>query len=549
MKTDHTLILPKLRQTWRRQRLREHLRGGSCLVVGACAFFLAGFVVDWAFEMPMAGRLMLSVMCLVVMVGVLFSVWWKRLRRFEHRATAAMVERHHPELKSLLSSFVELKEDDADSILGSGELKQVVQEQAADATESIRFSEVVRFESAFGLLKGAGFTLAVFAAAWLVWPDHLRIYSMRMAGNEIQYPTQTRILAVTGDAKIKQGESLSLSARAGGRVPRSGALRIRLNSANWQTLQLERVGDDEFRHSFEHLTSSFEYIAAIGDTETEMYRVDVVPPPAIRTAKVIIRPPDYTQVKESTIEKFNFEVPHGSEVEWQIQFEDALGKAEVFVGSDEPESLVVNAEGTEVRFRRAIDQSTGYRFRWYRRNTGFVFDAPRHQIYARPDTPPEISIMRPMDDIKATVNKNLFLEFQARDDYGLGPAWLIYSVNDGEEQKIPLGDLPKLDKDDPLPHPRFGLWPVQWRIKHDLPQIKVGDVITCSVEVSDIRTEADAGVIKRSQPRKISIVSKSEYQNYIFTKLIRIRESLASSQLEARKGRQALEVLLRSLKR
>jgi hypothetical protein len=549
METEHSPIHTKLRQTWRRAQMREHLRGGSCLVIGACTFFLAGFLADWTFEMPMAGRLLLLALSLGVIVGVLFAAWWKRLRRFEQRTTAALVERHHPELKSLLSSFVELKGDEADSILGSAELKQVVQEQAADATDSIRFSEVIRFESVFGLLKGAVFSLIIFTAAWIAWPEHLRIYSMRMAGADVSYPTQTRILSVTGNSKIKQGESLTLSAKAGGRVPHTGSLRIRLNGANWQTLKLERTGEDEFAHDFEHLTSSFDYVVAIGDAETEMHSVRVVPPPGIRSAKVVIRPPAYTQVKELEVEKFNFEVPEGSEVEWRILFEDALSSAEIFVGSDKPENLELTGDGKEVRFRTRIGQSTGYRFRWYRSDSGFVFDAPRHQIYARPDTPPEVSIMRPLDDIKATVNKKLFLEFQGKDDYGLGAAWLVYSINDGEELKIPLGKLPKLDKDDPLPRPRFGLWPLQWKINHDLPQIKAGDVISYAIEVADIRIEEDAGIIRRSQPRKISIVSKSEYQNYIFTKLMRVRESLASSQLEARKGRQAIEALLRSLKR
>ena len=542
-------IHTKLRRTWRRERGREHLRGASCLLIGACTFFLAGFLADWTFEMPMAGRLLLWGLSVGVMVGVLFSVWWNRLQRFEQRTTAAFVERHHPELKSLLTSYVELDAEEGDSILGSAELKHVGLEQAATATNSIRFSEVVRFDSVFGLMKGAAISLSVFAVAWLVWPEHLRVYSMRMTGNEIQYPTQTRILEVSGDRKIKQGQSLTLSACAAGRVPHTGTLRIRLNGANWQTLQVDRIEDDEFAHNFEHLTSSFDYIVAIGDTETDMHRVEVVPPPSIRSANVIIRPPNYTQVKASQVEKLNFEVPEGSEVEWRIEFEETLSKADAFVGSEEPESMEVNTEGTEVRYRRVIDQSIGYRFRWHHKDSGFVFDAPRHQIYARPDTPPEVTIMRPMDDIKATVNKKLFLEFQAKDDYGLGPAWLIYSVNDGEEQKIPLGKLPKLDKDDPLPHARFGLWPLQWKIKHDLPLINAGDVITYAVEVADIRAEEGAGIIKRSQPRKISIVSRSEYQNYIFAKLMRIRKSLASSQLEVRKGRQAVEALLRSLRR
>ena len=58
-----------------------------------------------------------------------------------------------------------------------------------------------------------------------------------------------------------------------------------------------------------------------------------------------------------------------------------------------------------------------------------------------PDLNPRAGMIRPFEDGKATLSKVVDLAFWAKDDYGLDQAWIVYSLNDGSEQRWPLGSL------------------------------------------------------------------------------------------------------------
>lgn len=538
----------KLRGVWRRERLRSHLRGGSYLAAWAVGLFLASFLVDWVFTMPFIGRLLLLAGSLFVLGTVVTSRWWRFLRRYDRMLVATKVERKHPELMNLLTSYVEISWA-WDAVLGSSGLKRIVSDQAVDAARPMNFREIVSF-GAIGRVAGVAVgAILILCLVTVVLPEHTGIFVRRMRGMDIPYPTKTRIVEVTGDRTMKRGESLALTAKAEGVVPLTGILRIKLRDMAWQAIGLARAEDDTFIHGIDSLRYSFQYYFDIGDARTEVHSVTVVPPPGIVRTKVTVRPPAYTQIAEYDLEKLNVDVPEGSEIEWRIECDAELSGAMFFFGDEEPIQAKITGEGRTVELSRVVKESTAYHFRWRRRDTGFVYDAPPHRIYVRPDRTPTVAILKPAQSIKATVNKRLTVRFQAKDDYGLEQAWLAYSVNDGEESKILLGGLPKPKGQNDLPYPRYGVWPVQWKLKQHMPHVKKGDVIAFAIEVIDVRGGKGRGKTHRSQTRKIEVVSRSEYQKYIFKKLARIREYLVAVHLAAKKNRQAVAALSRSARR
>ena len=64
-----------------------------------------------------------------------------------------------------------------------------------------------------------------------------------------------------------------------------------------------------------------------------------------------------------------------------------------------------------------------------------------YTVNVTPDLPPDVEIVQPMEDEKATVRKRLMVKYHATDDYGLSEASLVYSVNDGAPQKWKIADL------------------------------------------------------------------------------------------------------------
>ena len=62
----------------------------------------------------------------------------------------------------------------------------------------------------------------------------------------------------------------------------------------------------------------------------------------------------------------------------------------------------------------------------------------QYLVRVLPDRAPEIELTEPREDTKATTRKKLALAFRAIDDYRLSQAWVVYSVNQGPEQRQPV---------------------------------------------------------------------------------------------------------------
>jgi len=524
-------------------RLRRHARGAMLVFAWAVVLFLAAFTLDRCFVLSLTQRMVVLALALGVAAVQLIRQWVRALQRFDRKHAAARIEQRHPELLNLLTSYVELAGPERERAHGSPELKDVVRDIAVETARPVNLRRVVDFRSLLPSLAGALWALLALTLVLTAWPRHVDVFARRMLGASEPYPTRTVILAVTGDRLMKRGAPLTLTGTVGGEVPASGALLVKYRGLKWQSVALNRAEGDAFSHTFNSLTATFDYGMEIGDARTPIHRVTVVPPPTVLRTRVRVRPPPYTRVEPYDLQAWNIEVPEGSELEWRITCDTELADAQLLLGIADPVDATLEQEGTEVVVRSFVDEPAIYRFRWRRKDTRFVYEDPVHRIYVKPDKKPEVALVQPRSDMQATVNKTLALKFRARDDYGITGAWLVHSLNDGEEARLDLGELPLPEDQADRAHPRYGVWPLVWNLKHEVPDLKVGDKITYAIEVEDIRAEGVAGEKRRTPPQHVKIVSFSDYQNYVFTRLAQTREGLASIHLEARKSRQVVEAL------
>jgi len=535
----------KLRRVWRMHRWRAHTRGVFLLTAWGIALFLAAFALDRWFLLSLGSRMTALGAVLAVLGTLLIRRWIRKLRRFNRSMSAAHIERRTPGLLSLLTSYVELTGPEREKAHGSDELKDVVRDIAVETARPVDLHKVVAFRSILPPLAGALWALLALAIATAVWPRHVAVFSRRLLGTDIPYPTRTVLVSITGNRIMKRGASLTVSAKAGGEVPQAGVLHVKYRGLNWQSLGFGLAGHATFAHEFSSLGATFDYYAEIGDAKSDTYRVTVVPPPTVLHTRVRVRPPPYTRVEPYDLQAWNIEVPEGSELEWRVTCDTELADAQLLLGLLDPLPATLEQGGTQVVVRCIVDEPAIYRFRWRRKDTRFVYDDPIHRIYVKPDKKPEVAIVQPRSDIQATVNKTLALKFRARDDYGITRAWLVHSLNDGEELRLDLGKLPLPEDQEDRVHPRYGIWPLVWNLKHEVPDIKVGDKITYAIEVEDIRAQDMPGEKRRTEPQHVNIVSFSDYQSYVFSRLAQTREGLASIHLEARKSRQVVEALTR----
>ena len=458
--------------------------------------------------------------------------------------------------------------------MGSQSLKSLVQEQAVDAVEPVDFKAIINFASISRIIKiSAGcFVLFLGIIVFLNRHGYVSVYVQRMQGKEVKYPTRTKILEVTAreipeivkrsptdfPLTVKVGQSVQLRALAGGKVPLQATLFMRPEKLHWQKLDIQQVeimdkdrdkSKGTFIYQVDRVTQSFEFYFKIGDTQSQIFAITSIPAPVVKTAQVSITPPDYTSMVPYKVDKMNVEVPEGSILEWKVSTDTELEKAWFIVSKGEPVEMTIAADNKTCTFKKTFTQTVSYRFRWKRKDTGYNYDGSTHRVYVKPDSPPEVRIIKPVADVKGTIRKRLTIRFQAKDDYGIKKAWMIYAVNDGKEVRVDFGKLQKPPTQKDLPYPRYGAWTRKWRVKDSLPDLKPGDFVNFRIEVEEYNAEGKVARRHKSTVRKLEILNTAQYQKYIYARLAQVREQLAATSLEARRHQQSIRALTINLKK
>ena len=525
----------KIRKAWRKERRFFHSRGVCFFLLWALALILLDFLVDWLFLIPGYGRIILLSVNVAALASVMWREWVRHLRRYDPVRTALQVETRHPELQSLLVSFVQISDDPGAAAISSPALIRALQRETIEATRPLDFREIISFRELKRIFLLSLVVIAFFAAISINWSKHLRVLLLRMINPSAttEYPTRTRILAVTGDITAQQGDNVPIEATAGGVVPKSATLYVRPRDGNWETMVLMASEDGIYQHRFQEVYQNFRYRFRVGDAASKEYEVRVIPPPRILETRVHLRFPPYTGRREETVDILNLEVPEGTEIEWQLWCDMTLAEAKMVIETTAEKdnvksaSLALDPEGHLARLGMTPTESFSYGYVWTERDHGYVYkDDVRFFVQLVPDMPPQAEILWPTEDLKATVQKKLDITWQGRDDYGVAKAWVVYVVNDGQEQKKLLGSYKDkiVERKD------------TWILKDSIPKLKEGDIVTYLVEVADNHAGKEGPYMSRSQTRHLYIVSIEEYRQYIaerIRKLIGEVGALHKTELEA----------------
>jgi hypothetical protein len=518
----------KLHRAWRKERRYWHLNGLCRLLLWLVALVLVDFLVDWIFQPPGWGRLLLLAINVVVLAGVAWRSWWRHLTPYDPVRVALEVESRHPELRSLLVSYVQIGRGDWQDASASPALISALRKQAVDVTRPMDFREIISYKQLQRIMLMSLGVLGLFAVISVNWGDlfHTLLVRMLNPAATVRYPTQTQIVEVTGDTTVKEGQPLILSARWAGQQPRRTVLMVRPEGGRWERLHLSEAAEDRFAYELPEVFQSFDYYMLIGDDRSDEYRATVVPAPHVIDTEVALEYPEYTGLSPDKIESLNFETYEGTKVQWRLKLDRPVSKAEVLVPAPaetdeqgtplpttaptyEAREMAVAPDGMSVRWSATAEASMPYRFRWVEAEHGYVYEEDvRYAMQVLADNPPEVEIVYPMLDEKATLQKTLVIDFRARDDFGLSEAWIDYTVNGGQDIRTVPVEL-VADREDQT---------AVWRLQSTIDDLAEGDEITYAIRVADNRDDGREPQTARSMDRRLTIVSVPEYLAYMMEK-------------------------------
>ncbi len=481
-------IEDKLVEAWKQEQRFFHLRGLGRFLIWVVAMVLVDFIVDWQiffrarWETP---GTMLLLFNALVLSWVLWRDWLRHLKPYDPLRVALEVENKHPKLRSVLVSFTQFKDFKAEETEASPELLEAMRKQAISLTRPLDFREVVDFGQLKRLAIVCLASIAFFLAISFQWEDHMRLLFQRLMGENVEYPTETTIVATSENITIKAGASAKLSALVEGKTPKQGTLFIRYESEEeWRNLDITRGLENSYSREIREVSEGFIYYVKIGDDYSEEHTVSISPKPEATKVNLTLTYPPYLGKAPDGSDSLQLTepVPIGTRIKWTLQCEPAIESLKVTLG-DRTIMAEVSPDGTQAVFEWDANETFKYSFHWTEKDHGFEYPDIQYLVRAVSDRIPYVELLEPSGNGVATVNKVLKLRAKAKDDHQLGAVTLVHAIGD-KIKRIPIEDILGPQKE--ITHKTIRDGQEEWSLKKDWGEdLKPGVTLTFWFEATD----------------------------------------------------------------
>ena len=496
----------RLRAVWLLTQ-RKHISAGFLAMFRwGIPLFLLGMAIDRLTYLPTAGRAVI----LAILVAVsLYKAWrhgWRHLRLFNATRTALEVERQHGGLESLLVTAVQFSE----STMAPGTsaaLRDATCSMAEGTAGDLKPGKIVDFKS----LRIPIFTASVLAGLVLVFAvvngpflaaGLARIFN---PWTEVVYPTKTILDLGAGDLVVKEGDSAQIVIGVSGVVPKKAKLYLRTGEGRPREMELE-ISDSRFEYSIASASRDFSYRVKAGDARSEWHQVRVITAPRIEEVQVGLEFPSYLERETETVEALTLTVPQETKLHWQLTLDRPIREAVLNRDGKEPLPLQVTNGGRQLVIEEEVDASRGYSFSWVEKEQGFDFTSPRYYLQVSSDQAPRVELTAPQSNLVAMIGRPLSLAVRVQDDHGIGSTAVAYRVNQHDEVAVAF----KLSAQNGQ-----GDQPIDWDYRETLPDLKIGDTVSFTMEVSDRYPGKGGPHVVRSDTRRMTFLSKRNYLKQI----------------------------------
>jgi len=426
-----------------RTRLRSYLLIGGITTLVAVGFLAAiiQLILDYTFRLPLDMRAAL----LGIILVILGYIAWKSIYRpfivpVGLRDMAGLVERNHPQLRSVLVSAVQFAGGDIGPVeSNSPELISRVIEQANRETSQIPFATVLNHGAprrgfvtiTLVLLVGLG-ALALRPQLMGLWFDR----NILLSDNE--WPKRT-ILKVHLDGGVltgARGDDLQVRASAEGVIPRNVDIIFDFESDKTGRETMVAVGERDFRYTFTRVDETFRFKLKGGDDETPWYQAILADRPKVEDVTIAVTPPGYAGIEPFTLPlgQRAFETLRGSHVDLHVKLNKPVEQAVLMAG----QSIVQSARGSADQWSVSFDPVDTRTYHFHLADELGLENKRPLQISIRTlkDEPPRVrmKIIGVSDVI--TPQALLPIEVSCSDTFGLSKAEMVYKI--GREGSKPV---------------------------------------------------------------------------------------------------------------
>jgi len=431
-------LLDRVRARYRAIEMCHAIVRGALLASAVIGLSLAAAsVASLAAKSPLALAAIAALALLLAAGAVVWALLPLRERPSDLRV-ARFVEERVPSLDDRLATAVDVVSS------AKYETMRVLAEPLV--TDAARWADAVDVDDvvAAGQMRRSAAQAAAAGAVLLVVLFMAKEPARQSldAASLVLFPARVTLDVVPGDARVKQGATLSIEARlAGNSAPVATRLEIERGST-WRSSEMAADALGHFRAAVPAIAADFRYRVVAGTIASPFYRVSVSSPPRVARIDVdYVYPATLGLAPRTETDAGDVYAPTGTAVRLRIHTEHPVAKGRLTLSGGG--SIPLAAISTmELNASMTISADGSYRVRLVDR-AGLDNDAgTEYFIRVVDDRPPDVHIVRPASDRQVTALEEVDVEAQADDDYGLERVELVYAVRGATERVVPL-DIPR----------------------------------------------------------------------------------------------------------
>ena len=457
------------------------LHGVGWLLAGTILALVLTGVVDWLFHLSRELRLI----TLIAFAALTTWLLWKHVIaplvvRFRDLDLALRVEERWPGLHDRLAAtvqFLQLRDqpDATEDLRGSARLREETIARTLKEVEHIDFREVIDPRPARKALATAAVPAALAVLLACVAPAATRTALTRLflpfGGTEWPKQTHLTVHEPSNPAlRIARGEPfrLEVGVAPGEMLPGAGEVTYHFENGDTQRRRLGvRDSDARLTDRLAEVEKSFTYVISAGDDVTAPRRVEVVTPPLLSHARVVLTPPAYTGEPPAILEPLAGATVAGSEFDIDGVLEGTVIEIQALTNKPvatstllslgnapweptappqsastekaaepqpankpEPPAVAVKPGGSQLVTKFTVVGTGAFGFELVDPD-GFKSqprEMIRFNVSAVADTAPQVTLEDPSANRDITANAIVPLAIRAEDDFGLGKIWVSYRV-------------------------------------------------------------------------------------------------------------------------
>ena len=356
--------------------------------------------------------------------------YFNLLRNESYFQVAKNVGDNFPDVKDDLLNSMQLVNSDIDEKFYSHNLIDAAFKEVYDKTRNLKFELIIDFKRVWNkFLRTAAIGIAVLLLFLFLPGMKDASYRLINFNKEFVDPPKFRFQVFPGDAEITKGEDVLIKVKTVGKSPKEINLAVKNNEETdyrFETLKPDSLGS--FNLNLTSIRTSFKYYASAGNIASDIFRVDVVDGPIIKTLDVEIYPPPYTKLS-STVQKDNGNVTSlvGSKIKYKLSSTKNLSKAFLQFSDSTHSQLKTNGENAEGSF--ILRKDNQYYISLIDEN-GIENSSPiTYQVKALHDAYPTIEMVAPNKNVSLSADNRVELLVKLSDDYGFSKLVLNYRLS------------------------------------------------------------------------------------------------------------------------